>query len=134
MQKCTRKHHTLLHRDADSVPQEKHKNDKVEETHVAALTVREQVLLMTCKLNVTAADGSSTLARALIDAGSSVSYVHEQLAQHLRLPRKSRNVIVEGVAGRSSYTHTRFCMVPSVLRRRQFGGGRGRSIRAQEDH
>ena len=102
--KCTRKHHTLLHRDVDSVPQEKHKDDKVEETHVAALTVSEQVLLMTCKVKVTAADGSSTLARALIDPGSSASYVHERLAQHLRLPRKNKNVIVEGVAGRSTRT------------------------------
>ena len=32
--KCTRNHHTLLHRNADSVPQEKPKrDDKVEETH-----------------------------------------------------------------------------------------------------
>ena len=36
---------------------------------------------MTCKVKVTAADGSNTIARALIDPGSSVSIVYERL-QH----------------------------------------------------
>ena len=31
------------------------------------------------------------------------------------------------------YTHTRFCIVPSVWCRGRFGEGRGRSIRAEED-
>ena len=43
--KCTKNHSTLLHRDADSVSQEKLKrDDKVEKTHIAALTVSEQEL------------------------------------------------------------------------------------------
>ena len=69
--KCPKEHHTLLHRDADSVPQEERPktDDKVEETHVAAVTVNEQVLLMTCQVKVTAADESSTVARTLIDPG-----------------------------------------------------------------
>ena len=46
------------------------------------LSVSEQVSLMTCKMTVTSADGSSTIARALIDPGSSASFVHEQPAQH----------------------------------------------------
>ena len=69
-----------------------------------ALTVSEQVLLMTCQVKVTAADSSSTLVTALMDPGSSGSYVHERLAQHLGLPRKSKNVIIEGVAGSSACT------------------------------
>ena len=36
---------------------------------------------------VTAADGSSTIARDLIDSRSSASFVLERLAQHLRLYR-----------------------------------------------
>ena len=51
------------------------------QTHVAAtLSVSEQVLLMTSKVNITAPDGSSTIVRALIDSGSSASFIHEQLA------------------------------------------------------
>ena len=80
--KCTKNHHTcmFLHRDANSSPQEKPKqlqDNKVEETHITALTMSEQVLLMTCKVKVTMADGSSTIARALIDSGSSALYINE---------------------------------------------------------
>ena len=81
-QKCTK--HTLLHRDADCLKQTKLDEDSNEENHVAALTMSEQVLLMTCKVEVTAADRSSAIARAVIDPGSSASYVHERLAQHRR--------------------------------------------------
>ena len=52
--------------------------------HVAALSVNEQALLMTCK-------------------GSSASFVHERLAQHLRLPRSKKNARVDGVAGTSTH-------------------------------
>ena len=77
--KCPKKHHhTLLHRDADSVPLRQPDEDgKEEETHVVALTASEQVVLMICQVKVTAADGSSTIAKALTDPGSSASYVHE---------------------------------------------------------
>ena len=62
---------------------------------------------MTCKVKGTAADGSSTIARALIDPGSSALFVHnKRLALHLCLPCRNNNAIVEGVAGAS--THTQF--------------------------
>ena len=82
MQKCTKNHHTLLHRNADSLSQKPEEDDK-EETRVVALSVSEQVLLhvMTCKVKVTIADGSSIIARARIDPGSSASFIHERLAQ-----------------------------------------------------
>ena len=105
VRKCTKNHHTLLDRDADSAPQEKPKVDtKVEETHVVVLTLSKQVLLMTCKVKVLVADESSTIARALINPGSSVSYLHEGLVQHLCLPHKKKKLIVEGVAGSSTCT------------------------------
>ena len=75
-----------------------------EETYVAALSVSEQVLLKTCKLKIIAPDRSSTIARALIDPGSSALFVHERIAQHLRLSHSSKNVSVEGVAGTSMCT------------------------------
>ena len=103
--KCTRHHHTLLHRDADNSTQRKPDNAEAkEEAHVAALSVTEQVLLMTCKVKVTAPNGSSTIARALIDPGSSTSFVHERITQLLRLPRTKKNVLVEGVGGTSTPT------------------------------
>ena len=42
---------------------------------------------------------SSTIARALIDPGSSSSFVHERIAQHLLLPRSYKKARMEGVAG-----------------------------------
>ena len=56
------------------------------------------------KVKVTAPNGFSTIARALIDPGSSTSFVHERIAQHLRLPRSKKNVMVEGVGGTSTPT------------------------------
>ena len=102
--KCTKCHHKLLHRDANCVSQKKPEEECKEEINVAALSVSEQVLQMTCKVKVTAPDGSSTIARALIDPGSSASFVHERLAHHLHLPRRNQNAIVEGVAGASTCT------------------------------
>ena len=64
--------------------------DGKEETHEEALSVSDQVLSTTCKVKVTSANGSSTIARALIEPDSSASFVHVQLAQHLRLPRRNK--------------------------------------------
>ena len=78
--KCTKHHHTLLHRNANYLSLKKpEKEDGKEDTHGAALNVSEQVLLMTCKVKVTAADayGSSTIVRALINPGPSVSFVQK---------------------------------------------------------
>ena len=56
--KCTRHHHTLLHKDADDSTQKKPDNAETkEEAHVAALSVTEQAKLMACKVKVTAANG-----------------------------------------------------------------------------
>ena len=71
-------HHTLLHRDADNLSQGKcEKKDGKEQTHVAALSVNEQVLLITCKMKATAAYGSCTIARAVINPGCLASFVNE---------------------------------------------------------
>ena len=55
-------------------------------------------------MKVTAPNGSSTIARALIHPGSSTSFVHERIAQLLRLPRRKKNVMVEGIGGTSAPT------------------------------
>ena len=103
--KCPKHHHMLLHRNADSLSQKKSEEHNKEETHLVALSVGEQVRLMTCAMKVTAADGSSTLVRALINLGSSASFVHELLAQHPRLLCSNKNAKFEGVGGASTPTH-----------------------------
>ena len=75
-----------------------------EEIYVEALSVSEQVLLMTCKVKVTTPYGSSTIIRALIDPESSGSFFHERITQYLRLPCRNKNARVEGVAGTTTPT------------------------------
>ena len=65
MQKCAKHHHTLLQKDADCVSQKKPYEDGKEDTHIVALSINKEVLLMTCKVKVTAADGSSIIVRVL---------------------------------------------------------------------
>ena len=101
--------------EADSLTQKKPENAECkEEAHVAALIVSEQVLVMTCKMKVTAPDGSSNIARALSDPGSSTSLVHQRIAQQLQLPRSKKNIMVEGVRGTTTPTRGSVCMVPGL--------------------
>ena len=99
--KYTRHHHTLLHWDADNLTQKKPENA---EARIVSLSVAEQVLLMTCKVKVTAPNGFSTIVRAINVPGSSTSFVHERIAQLLRLLRVKQNVIMEGVGGTTTPT------------------------------
>ena len=85
--------------DADYLSQRKsEKEDCKEETHLAALSVNKQVLLMTCKVKVIAADGSSTIVRALIDPRSSASFVHERFTQvyvyHVKIKTQERKELL----------------------------------------
>ena len=54
---------------------------------------------MTCRVLVFAPDGSAIEARALLDNGSTSSFISERLVQSLRLPRSQRSVCVSGIAG-----------------------------------
>ena len=106
--KYTKRPDALLHRDANYLSQKKpEKEEDKEGTHVAALSVSKQVVLMKCKVKATTADGSSTIWRALIDPGSSASFVHKPLAEHPHLLCRNKNASVEGVAATSTPTCTR---------------------------
>ena len=65
----------------------------------AAVWLKSNTSLMTCRVLVCAPDGTRVEARALLDNGSSVSFVSERLAQTLRLPRTSQRARISGVAG-----------------------------------
>ena len=59
---------------------------------------------MTCKVKVTVPNGSSMIARALMDPVSSSSFIHEHLAPHLHLPCSNKNAKVEGIGETSTPT------------------------------
>ena len=103
--KCQRLHHTLLHLDQEerncAASNQPH-SDVPAPTQIvsnAAIKLRSSSLLMTCRVLVFAADGSTVEARALLDNGSTSSFVSERLVQNLRLPCSQQNVHVSGIAG-----------------------------------
>ena len=100
--KCHKFHHTLLHKEAETKPEETKKPTNT--TYAAPSRRGEEVLLMTCRVEVMAPDGSITQARALLDCAASTSLITERLAQQLHLPRRSSNFTINGVAA-VSYTH-----------------------------
>ena len=97
--KCRKNHHTLLHREAETKPEEK--KESTSTSYAASSRRGEEVLLMTCQVNVMAPDGSITQARALLDCAASTSLITERLAQQLQLKRRSANFTINGVAGHS---------------------------------
>ena len=103
--KCQRLHHTLLHLEAQDgtnpPPRKSPPSDRPPDRIVTntAVKLRCSSLLMTCRVVVFAPDGSSVEARALVDNGSTSSFVSERLVQSLRLPRSQHNVWVSGISG-----------------------------------
>ena len=90
--KCQRPHHTLLHIENQQEPEPQISSN-------AAVKLKSSSLLMTCRVIVTAPNGSAIEARALLDNASSASFVTEHLAQSIRLPRSRQNVHVSGIGG-----------------------------------
>lgn len=73
--------------------------DTVPTTSHAAPVIKPNALLMTCQVLVTAKNGLSAKARALLDAGSSTSFVSKCLAKSLHLRRHKQSITVTGIAG-----------------------------------
>ena len=94
-------HHTLLHIGADS----KIEGTKVSKdvTYAAPSKQSEEVLLMTCRVDVMAPDGSVTQARALLDSVASTLFITEPLTKNLCLHWRCSNLIINGVAGFNVY-------------------------------
>ena len=65
----------------------------------AAVGISSNLLLMTCDILVVSPTGASRRARALLDGGSSVSFVSERLVRSLRSPCTSQDAYISGVAG-----------------------------------
>ena len=119
--KCQRAHHTLLHVDDHRSVEPSPNASRGTTNHNSVATVsptdsgtnatglvsvshtttplQSNTLLMTCRVKITAPDGISVEARALLDNASSASFVSERIAQLLRLPRFSQNITVSGIAG-----------------------------------
>jgi hypothetical protein len=114
--KCERMHHTLLHSDS----RESHSataptgstarfqappaTSLIQEVSSNTSTGSNvpNTLLMTCQVQVVAPDGASIKARALLDSGSTMSFVSERIVQSLGLNRRSQRLTISGIGGISS--------------------------------
>lgn len=68
----------------------------------AAVKLRSSSLLMTCCVLVFGSDGMPVEVRALLDNGSTSSFVSECLVQSLRLPHSQHRIPVSGISGSSA--------------------------------
>lgn len=99
---CQKSHHMLLHIDEASckmnAPTNPPANASV--TTTMHVSINSNILLMTCQVMVETPQGA-VKARALLDTGSSASFVSEQLhvAQSLCLHRYTQNAKICGIAG-----------------------------------
>ena len=108
--------HTWLHLDKEANPQ-RQTNASLSSSestpgNVTSYTSKSsdhcrQALLMTCQVRLTASDGSTTIARALLDSASSTSFVTERLAQHLHLPRQYCYTQISGIGSITTHIGSR---------------------------
>ena len=114
--KCQRPHHTWLHLDKEANSQRRTNESlsSLENTpgNVMSHTSQssyycQQVLLMTCQVRVIASDGFTTIARALLDLASSMSFATEHLAQSLHLWHQYRHMHISGIGGIAAHSGLR---------------------------
>ena len=100
--KCHMLHHTLLHIDPDmrndTSPRSSNPPSESVSSNAAASPSSKSVL-MTCRVVVHAPDGSAAEARALLDSGSTASFMSERLSQSLSLARSHQSTKLHGITG-----------------------------------
>ena len=93
------------------------------QSHTAS-EMSNSTLLMTCRFLVHSPNSPAVEAQAVLDSASSASFVSEQLAQSLCLPRSLRVSSISGIAsltGKSSkQTVTQFIVSPLVKPGKKF--------------
>ena len=76
-QKCHKHHHSLLHIDDIKLPEEADTHIVSNVRHVPALKKNEQVLLMTCRAQITGPKEITSQARVFLDPGAACSFITE---------------------------------------------------------
>ncbi|XP_055615150.1 uncharacterized protein LOC129761453 [Toxorhynchites rutilus septentrionalis] len=116
--KCQKRHHTQLHDDTEAVNRDLNLNAAISREHqppVAAPkpVTREvpisttcscnctqdmkTVLLLTAVVHVFDRNNHPHLCRVLLDSGSQVNFITEQMADRLAIPKKSANISITGI-------------------------------------
>ncbi|XP_053968885.1 uncharacterized protein LOC128870303 [Anastrepha ludens] len=91
---CNRSHHTLLHQ----YPVSFATAPQLSTSHAMHTTsTPDRVMLATAVVNVKGSSGEYLPARALLDSGSQVNFMTEDLAQKLRIRRESTTLNIIGI-------------------------------------
>ncbi|XP_067208447.1 uncharacterized protein [Linepithema humile] len=108
---CSKRHHSMLHFDSESLQQSNNANQtsKTNEvtdnvpnvtalSSIAMTTAPTPVVLSTAKVVLRAPSGRSLVVRALIDSGSELTFITESVAQILRLKRMRTLTSTSGIS------------------------------------
>ena len=104
---CQRPYHTLIHNDSPTttaipqMPSLTSSNEPIVSSNISAGSNIPNTLLMTCQVRIKAPDGTYVKARALLDSGSTMSFVSERIVQSCGLNRCSQCLTVSGIGGMS---------------------------------
>ena len=98
--RCQRPHHTLLHQEKEDTTNlsKPATTTTTSESTMMHVSISSNILLMTCQVMVETSQGI-VKARALLDTGSSASFITERLAQSLCLRRFTQKARICGIAG-----------------------------------
>ena len=98
--KWRKAHHTLLHIEKSDLAKETTPTETASIVmYVPPQKRNKEVLLMTCRAEITGPGGISTQARVFLDPGGSCSFITKGPAQQLRLLRWKNNARIAGIAG-----------------------------------
>ncbi|XP_033252781.1 uncharacterized protein LOC117192220 [Drosophila miranda] len=107
---CSKPHNTLLHRygvepqqnGPSSVPVEHSSSSEPQTAYSSHVASADQVILATAVVKVQDRSGQFQYARALLDSGSQINFISEDLAQRLRLRRDESCLNITTVGKNSS--------------------------------
>ncbi|KAH8338213.1 hypothetical protein KR067_007314, partial [Drosophila pandora] len=110
---CARSHHKLLHRftvtenilalpPSTQNPPPELTNDGPSTSHALHASSVERVLLATSIVSVRTKNGEHILARALLDSGSQMNFITEDLAQRLQIRREESCINLLGIGQTNS--------------------------------
>ncbi|XP_039967850.1 uncharacterized protein LOC120779574 [Bactrocera tryoni] len=103
---CNRSHHTLLHQYPVSFPAASHPQPSTTHAmHTASMP--DRVMLATAVIQVRTSYGEYLPARALLDSGSQVNFMTEDLAQKLRIRRQHKTLNIIGIGNSNTKVGTK---------------------------
>ncbi|XP_054745963.1 uncharacterized protein LOC129250358 [Anastrepha obliqua] len=101
---CNRSHHTLLHQ----YPVSFATAPQLSTSHAMhTMSTPDRVMLATAVVNVKGSSGEYLAARALLDSGSQVNFMTEDLAQKLRIRRESTTLNIIGIGNATKKVRTK---------------------------